>query len=401
MREHRLSTVCEESHCPNIGECWSHGTATIMLMGSVCTRACRFCAVDTGNPKGWLDADEPRNAAEAVRLMALRYIVLTSVDRDDLDDGGAAHYAACIRAIKAVNPTTAIEALTPDFNGDPRAVETVVDAPLSVFAQNVETVERLTHPVRDPRAGYAQTLGVLEHAKRRRNDVLTKTSLMLGLGETDDEIRTTMDHLRARDVDLLTLGQYLQPTLNHLPVTRYVTPEDFQRAEAPSWNDIRPMVRSAPRDEQALTATTAASGPPDAPLPHRCTYGIGIRPEGEVTYDSEGLPRNCARCRRRSGAGRAVLWSPEALLLLAALGDCTMMTFRAIAKASRFAWSEVSAEVEGKLDRIEGTSRFTEITIRVRLVVPAGSDPARPAAAGGGKVHRDPPRPRSATIEAR
>ena len=170
-----------------------------MLMGSVCTRACRFCAVDTGNPKGWLDADEPRNAAEAVRLMALRYIVLTSVDRDDLDDGGAAHYAACIRAIKAVNPTTAIEALTPDFNGDPRAVETVVDAPLSVFAQNVETVERLTHPVRDPRAGYAQTLGVLEHAKRRRNDVLTKTSLMLGLGETDDEIRTTMDDLaRAR-----------------------------------------------------------------------------------------------------------------------------------------------------------------------------------------------------------
>ena len=119
VREHRLSTVCEESHCPNIGECWSNGTATIMLMGSVCTRACRFCAVDTGNPNGWLDADEPKNAAEAVRLMALRYIVLTSVDRDDLDDGGAAHYAACVRAIKAVNPTTAIEALTPDFNGDP------------------------------------------------------------------------------------------------------------------------------------------------------------------------------------------------------------------------------------------------------------------------------------------
>ena len=215
VRDNRLSTVCEESHCPNIGECWDNGTATIMLMGSVCTRACRFCAVDTGNPNGWLDADEPANAAEAVRLMDLRYIVLTSVDRDDLPDGGAAHYAACVRAIKAVNPATAIEALTPDFNGDEAAVEVVVDSPLQVFAQNIETVERLTHPVRDPRAGYARTLGVLHHAKRHRKDVLTKSSLMLGLGETDAEICTTMDDLRARGVDILTLGQYLRPTLNH------------------------------------------------------------------------------------------------------------------------------------------------------------------------------------------
>ncbi len=258
VREHRLSTVCEESHCPNIGECWSNGTATIMLMGSVCTRACRFCAVDTGNPNGWLDADEPKNAAEAVRLMALRYVVLTSVDRDDLDDGGAAHYAACVRAIKAVNPTTAIEALTPDFNGDPRAVETVVDSPLAVFAQNVETVERLTHPVRDPRAGYAQTLGVLEHAKRHRSDVLTKTSLMLGLGETDAEIRTTMDDLRARGVDLLTLGQYLQPTLNHLKVERWVHPDEF--AQYREWGLERgfievasgPLVRSSYRADRIL-----------------------------------------------------------------------------------------------------------------------------------------------------
>ncbi len=229
VREHRLSTVCEESHCPNIGECWDNGTATIMLMGSVCTRACRFCAVDTGNPNGWLDPDEPANAAEAVRLMALRYIVLTSVDRDDLPDGGAAHYAACVRAIKAVNPTTAIEALTPDFNGDTAAVEVVVDSGLQVFAQNVETVERLTHPVRDPRAGSAQTLGVLQHAKNHRAAVLTKTSLMLGLGETDAEILTTMDDLRARDVDILTLGQYLRPTLNHLPVERWVHPDEFAR----------------------------------------------------------------------------------------------------------------------------------------------------------------------------
>ncbi len=269
VREHRLSTVCEESHCPNIGECWSHGTATIMLMGSVCTRACRFCSVDTGNPNGWLDAQEPANAAEAVRLMALRYVVLTSVDRDDLSDGGAAHYAACVRAIRAVNPTTAVEALTPDFRGARRAVETVVDSGLQVFAQNVETVQRLTHPVRDPRAGYAQTLDVLEHAKRHRRDVLTKTSLMLGLGESDDEIRTTMDDLRARDVDLLTLGQYLRPTLNHLPVERWVHPDEFARYR--EWGLERgfvevasgPLVRSSYRADRILERNNLGLPPRD------------------------------------------------------------------------------------------------------------------------------------------
>jgi len=258
VREHRLSTVCEESHCPNIGECWNNGTATIMLMGSVCTRACRFCAVDTGNPSGWLDANEPLNAARSVQLMGLRYVVLTSVDRDDLPDGGAAHYAACVRAIKALNPTTAIEALTPDFRGDTAAVETVVDSGLQVFAQNVETVERLTHPVRDARAGYAQTLGVLLHAKRHRGDILTKTSLMLGLGESDDEILTTMDDLRAAHVDVLTLGQYLRPTLNHLPVERWVHPDEF--AQYRQWGLDRgfvevaagPLVRSSYRADRIL-----------------------------------------------------------------------------------------------------------------------------------------------------
>jgi lipoic acid synthetase len=154
VREHRLSTVCEEAKCPNIGECWNAGTATIMLMGAVCTRACRFCAVDTGNPRGWLDAEEPDNVARSVELMGLKYVVLTSVDRDDLTDGGAAHYAACVRAIKEVNPGTAVEALTPDFQGVLADVEIVIDSGVDVFAQNVETVRRLTHPVRDPRAGY-------------------------------------------------------------------------------------------------------------------------------------------------------------------------------------------------------------------------------------------------------
>ena len=229
VRENGLATVCEESMCPNIGECWSNGTATLMLMGAVCTRACQFCAVDTGNPRGWLDPEEPGNAARSVELMGLKYVVLTSVDRDDLPDGGASHYAACVRAIKARSPETVVEALTPDFSGVLSSVETVLNSGVEVHAQNMETVERLTHYVRDPRAGYQQTLNVLEHAKRYRPDVLTKTSLMLGLGERDDEVRCTMDDLRAIDVDILTLGQYLRPTVNHLPVERYVSPEEFER----------------------------------------------------------------------------------------------------------------------------------------------------------------------------
>lgn len=227
VREHRLATVCEEAKCPNISECWSHGTATIMLMGSVCTRACRFCAVDTGNPHGWLDPQEPENTAHTVALMNLDYVVITSVNRDDLPDGGANHYATTIRAIKARCPHTKVEALTPDFQGVKQDIALLLDSGLDVFAQNVETVERLTHPVRDNRAGYWQTLDVLTFAKQYRPHVLTKTSLMLGLGETDEEIFKTMDDLRAAKVDILTLGQYLQPTRNHLPVARYVTPEAF------------------------------------------------------------------------------------------------------------------------------------------------------------------------------
>ena len=258
VRDHRLSTVCEESMCPNIGECWNAGTATIMVMGSVCTRACRFCAVDTGNPRGWLDHEEPQNTARAVQLMGLKYVVITSVDRDDLPDGGAAHYAACVRAIKQLTPETAVEALTPDFCGETAHIETVVDSGLEVFAQNVETVERLTHPVRDPRAGYEQTLGVLEHAKRYRPDVLTKTSLMLGLGEDDQEIIRTMDDLRDVGVDILTLGQYLRPTPNHLPVERYVSPDEFAgyRQEGLDKGFVEvvagPLVRSSYRAERVL-----------------------------------------------------------------------------------------------------------------------------------------------------
>jgi lipoyl synthase len=263
VHAHRLSTVCEEAKCPNIGECWNAGTATIMLMGSVCTRACRFCAVDTGNPRGWLDPDEPANAARSVALMKLRYVVLTSVDRDDLPDGGAGHYAAAVRAIKQRNPQTAVEALTPDFQGRPADVDTVVDAGVEVFAQNVETVERLTHPVRDPRAGYGRTLAVLARAKARRPTVLTKTSLMLGLGETDAEIERTMRDLRGAAVDILTLGQYLRPTVNHLPVERFVAPPQFDeyRRLALDLGFLEcvsgPLVRSSYRAERALAGNNA------------------------------------------------------------------------------------------------------------------------------------------------
>jgi len=266
----RLATVCEESICPNVGECWNAGTATIMLMGAVCTRACRFCAVDTGNPGGLLDSDEPANAAESVRIMDLRYIVLTSVDRDDLPDGGAAHYAACIRAIKEMNPNTKVEALTPDFCGDHEAVGTVVDAPLEVFAHNIETVERLTSAVRDPRAAYRQSLDVLAAGKARRADLLTKSSLMLGLGETDEEIAQTMDDLRTAGVDLMTLGQYLRPTVNHLPVARYVHPDEFARYRELGLERgfievvSGPLVRSSYRAERALEKNNAGLNAPTA-----------------------------------------------------------------------------------------------------------------------------------------
>ena len=258
VQSHRLSTVCAESKCPNIAECWGRGTATLMLMGSVCTRACKFCSVNTGNPKGWLDPREPANVANAVALMDLRYVVLTSVDRDDLPDLGAGHYAACIRAIHGRMPDTAVEALTPDFQGRHELVAQVLDAGLATYAQNLETVKRLTHPVRDPRAGYELTLDVLKFAKRHAPGTITKTSLMVGLGETDDEIEQALDDMRAADVDVVTLGQYMRPTRNHLPVQRFVTPEQFQHyremALAKGFLEAvsGPLVRSSYRAERVL-----------------------------------------------------------------------------------------------------------------------------------------------------
>ena len=258
VQSKQLNTVCEEAHCPNISECWSAGTATFMLMGSVCTRACKFCSVDTGNPNGWLDKDEPLNTAKAVQVMKLKYVVLTSVNRDDLPDGGAQHFANTVKLIKDLNPNTAVEALTPDFKGLSSSIETLVNCGLEVFAQNIETVERLTHQVRDIRAGYQQTLDVLAESKRINPKVLTKTSIILGLGETDLEIERTLNDLAQNNVDIVTIGQYLRPTRNHHPIERWVTPEEFERYRQLGLNKgflevvSGPMVRSSYRAERVL-----------------------------------------------------------------------------------------------------------------------------------------------------
>jgi len=258
-----LSTVCEEAKCPNLSECWSRGTATFMLMGDTCTRACQFCSVNTGNPNGWLDKEEPSKIAETIAIMDLKYIVLTCVNRDDISDGGAQHFADTVNAIKKLSPKTEVEVLTSDFNGAYDSVETVVNSPIKVFAQNIETVERLTHPIRDPRAGYKKTLDVLQMAKEINADMITKSSIILGLGEKEEEIYQTFKDLRDHNVDIVTLGQYLRPTLNHHPIDRWVTPEEFDlyRKVGLKYGFLEvissPMARSSYRAERALDFNNA------------------------------------------------------------------------------------------------------------------------------------------------
>ena len=226
MQSLNLATVCQSAACPNMGECWGGGTATIMLMGDVCTRGCRFCNVKTGNPKGWLDKDEPAKVAKAISQMGLSYVVLTSVDRDDLPDEGAGHFAQTIRYLKEKSPKLLVEVLTPDFKGREDCITAILSAYPDVFAHNIETVRSLTPKVRDHRASYDQSLKVLEIAKKK-GGVYTKSSLMLGLGETEAEIQQTLQDLRSVDCDIVTFGQYLRPQKRHLPVAEYVTPQKF------------------------------------------------------------------------------------------------------------------------------------------------------------------------------
>jgi lipoic acid synthetase len=225
VREHKLHTVCESAQCPNLGECWSRRTATIMILGNICTRSCGFCAVQTGRPTE-LDRDEPRRVAEAIRLMGLRHAVITSVARDELLDGGAAIWAETIRAVRAESPRTAIEVLIPDFKGRWRDLETVLEAKPDILNHNVETVPRLQKKIR-PQAKYERSLEMLRRAKAA--GFVTKSGLMLGIGEKDDEIAATLRDMAAEKIDILTLGQYLRPSAQHLPLDRWVTPEEFAR----------------------------------------------------------------------------------------------------------------------------------------------------------------------------
>ena len=247
----RLHTVCEEARCPNVAECWGGGTATVMLLGETCTRGCRFCAVKTGNPRGIVDLEEPEHVAQAVARLGLRYVVLTSVNRDDLPDGGAGHFAQTVRAIKRRSPSIRVETLIPDYEWD--ALATLAASDPEVIAHNLETVERLTPAVRDRRAHYRKSLRVLEAAKRLAPRSFTKSSLMLGLGEMDEEVRQAMRDLRSVGVELLTLGQYLRPTSWHLPVAEYVEPARFEawrrEGEALGFRYVAagPLVRSSYR----------------------------------------------------------------------------------------------------------------------------------------------------------
>lgn len=229
VRGLQLHTVCEEARCPNVGECWGAGTATIMILGDVCTRACRFCAVTTGNPRGIVDEGEPARVAQAVAELRLNYVVITSVDRDDLPDGGARIFAETIRAIKTQSPRTRVEVLTGDFRGARASIATVIAAQPDVFGHNIETVRRLSPLVRDRRAGYDQSLAVLRIAKELAPHQRTKSSILVGMGETRDEVLEAMRDLRAVGVELLAIGQYLQPTRNkrNVPLVEYVTPEQF------------------------------------------------------------------------------------------------------------------------------------------------------------------------------
>lgn len=255
-----LHTVCQEAMCPNVGECWGAGTLTIMILGDTCTRACRFCAVTTGNPRGIVDVDEPRRVAEAIAALDLNYVVITSVDRDDLPDGGAGIFAQTVREIKALTPRTIVEVLTPDFSGDASLMGKIVAAKPEVISQNIETVRRLTHTVRDRRAGYEQTLKILSAVKAQDPTRKTKSAILLGFGETTDEVLETMRDLREHQVDLLSIGQYLRPTdkRRHYPLVEYIHPDVFQYFKAEGIKMGYTYIASGPLVRSSYKAYEAA-----------------------------------------------------------------------------------------------------------------------------------------------
>lgn len=294
FRSLELNTVCEEARCPNVGECWGSGTATVMILGHTCTRGCRFCAVTTGNPRGAVDPREPEHVGRALASIGLRYVVLTMVDRDDLLDGGAAHVGDTIRSLRRHQPELLVEALVGDFGGRTRDIDVVLAATPDVFAHNIEVVRRLTPSIRDQRCDYDRSLEVLRHAKERAPERFVKSSIMVGIGEGDDEVERTLTDLRAAGVDVVTLGQYLRPTPKHAPVHRYVEPRRFE-----AWAELGrelgfahvasgPLVRSS---YHAAEAFISALVRPSAPAPQASS---GASPAGFVP---------AGRLRRRTADG--------------------------------------------------------------------------------------------------
>lgn len=296
LRSLDLNTVCEEARCPNVGECWGAGTATVMLLGETCTRGCRFCAVNTGNPRGAVDPREPEHVARAIRELGLHYVVLTMVDRDDLLDGGAMHMANAVRALKRRQPDLLVETLVGDFSGRRHDIRTMIDGAPDVFAHNIEVTRRLTPKIRDARCSYDQSLAVLEYAKSCAPERLVKSSIMVGIGETDREVLKTLRDLKLANVDIVTLGQYLRPTAKHAPVDRYVSPDLFREYEFAArelgfaFVASGPLVRSSYHAAEGFVAAQLRPG-------LREQREAGVPGPGEALLS----PANLVRTRRPAG----------------------------------------------------------------------------------------------------
>ncbi len=299
-----LSTVCEEARCPNVGECWSEGTATVMLLGSVCTRGCRFCAVTTGNPRGVVDGREPEHVARAIATMGLQYVVLTMVDRDDILDGGASHVARTVSRLKELRPDILVETLLGDFGGHMDYVDTTVEAKPDIWAHNIEVVERLQRSIRDVRCSYERSLSVLARVKDKDPSRITKSSIMVGIGEEDDEVIQTMADLRKAGVDLLTIGQYLRPTPKHAEVHRYVEPERFAHFQAKAvelgfmYCASGPLVRSSYKAAEVFVRSVLRPGDThgaDVELKERLA-----RAQAAASALTEGAPRSIGEMAAKS-----------------------------------------------------------------------------------------------------
>ncbi|MDX2054321.1 MAG: lipoyl synthase [Polyangiaceae bacterium] len=288
LRELDLFTVCEEARCPNVGECWSEGTATVMVLGHMCTRGCRFCAVTTGNPKGAVDPREPEHVARALAKLGLKYVVLTMVDRDDLLDGGASHVAQTVSALRRHQPDLLVETLVGDFGGRKTDIRTVLEAMPDVYAHNIEVTRRLTPIIRDQRCRYELSLETLRYAKEVAPERYVKSSLMVGIGETDEEVYETLSDLRQHGVDIVTLGQYLRPTPKHAPVHRYVTPELFASFETFARELGFAFVASGPLVRSSYRAAEGFVGARLRPAPRQISEDLAEQPGQQLGHGSPG-----------------------------------------------------------------------------------------------------------------